>query len=522
MLWFCVALVGSGACSASDLTEQLYKAGQHAERAGDALQAYLYYARAAALEPDNAAYVTRKAALQSTVALRGEMRVDADPAAEGGGAPIQPPIKPEDERQILPPQALAGSPEKKSFDLKGDARTIFERVAAAYGLVVSFDGDYQPPPPFTFRMEDATFEDAFRTLEIVSNSFLIPINPHLAMVARDTPQKRNELGAAAAAEIPIPTRISVQEAQEIVTAVQQTLDIRRIVVDPTRHKVFVRDQASKVAAARALFDSLARLRPQVEVELQFLSVEKTSSLNLGLSLPTSFPLVDFGHFLGSTPAIPSGYTNFLSFGGGATFLGLGITAANAFANASKNTTSTLLEAQVVSLDGQAATLHVGNRYPIITNGYYGNATGTGTVYTPPPTVNYTDLGLVFKVTPSVHADEEVTLDIESEFNILGAASSISGIPVVSSRKFTGKVRLKEGEWAVIAGLIQLTDSDTTNGVAGTFSLPLLGKLLNQNQREHDTADVLVVVKPRIVSLPPWEEVTPTIWVGSETRPVSLF
>ena len=57
---------------------------------------------------------------------------------------------------------LAPSTAKKSFDIKGDARTIFEKVAEAYGLLVVFEADYQTPPPFTFRMTEVGYEDALR------------------------------------------------------------------------------------------------------------------------------------------------------------------------------------------------------------------------------------------------------------------------------------------------------------------------------------------------------------------------
>ncbi len=53
------------------------------------------------------------------------------------------------------------------------------------------------------------------------------------------------------------------------------------------------------------------------------------------------------------------------------------------------------------MDGLPATLHVGEKYPIITSGYFGNTSGSGTVYTPPPTVSFEDLGLLIKVTPHV-------------------------------------------------------------------------------------------------------------------------
>ncbi len=275
-----------------------------------------------------------------------------------------------------------------------------------------------------------------------------------------------------------------------------------------------------------MFAILSRLRPQVEVEIELLEVDKNSSLAYGLSLPNSFSLVNFGHFMHNVPGSASigSFTNFLSFGGGGTFMGLGIAAATAFATVSRSSTVNLLDAQIVSLDGQAATLHVGQRYPVIANGYYGTvAPGSGTVYTPPPTINYQDLGLMVKVTPTVHDDHEVTLDLDTQFSLLGANSGISGIPIISNRQFTGKVRLKEGEWAVIAGLVQMSDSDTQNGVWGLASIPWLGRLFfSQTNRVKNSSDVLLVLKPHLMSLPPWENVSPSIWVGTETRPLTLF
>lgn len=527
MLLCAVALCAAG----SDFAERLYKAGKRAERSGDMLHAYLLYARAAALAPANTAYAERCAALRAIAMLTADYSVDPDPATEPQAGPGEPQSTPSEgltakeiyeAREALPPPRLTPSPGKKSFDLKGDARTIFEKVSEAYGLLVVFEADYQTPPPFIFRMNDVGYQDALRALETVSNSFLVPVNPRLALVARDTPQKRAEMGQSVSVAIPIPERMSVQDAQEIITAVQQTLDVRRVTVDPTRHLVFLRDNATKVNAARQIFTNLSRLRPQIEVDVEFVSVVKNSSLAYGLSLPNSFSLVNFGNFMHNSPSIRAGFTRFLTFGGGATFFGLGVTDASAFATLSRASADNLLRSQILAVDGQAATLHVGDRYPIIVNGYYGNATGTGTVYRPPPTVNFEDLGLVLKVTPTIHAGDEVSLDLDAEFKVLGAGSSISGIPIVSNRKFTGKVRLKNSEWAVIAGLVQLTDSDTKTGIPGLSSIPGIGRFFSRNTRNQNSNQVLLVLKPHLVSLSPWEFVSRPIWIGTETRPITMF
>jgi general secretion pathway protein D len=508
-------------CAASDFAESLYKAGQKAERAGDTLHAYLLYARASALDPANVSYAAKKTSLRLATArsMRGEL--GPDPAASD--------LEPQaasmtardilDARQVyLPPPQLTSSPDKKTFNLKGDARAIFDQVAAAFGFQVVFEADYQSPPPFTFRMDDATFEEALRGLETVSNSFLVPVNDRLALVMRDTPAKRTERMPDMAAAIPIPERMTPQDAQEMLTAVQQTLDIRRAVLDPGKHMVFVRDQAGKVAAAQRLLAGLSTLRPQVEVDVEFLSVDKNSSLAYGMSNPMPISLVNFK----GSQTLAAAFQSLRALGSVVTPYAIGITQATVFATLSRSSATTLLDGQIVALDGQAATLHVGERYPIATNQYVGNTAGqVGTVFTPPPTINFEDLGLVLKITPSVHEDQAVTLDVDAEFKTLGATSPVAGIPIIASNKYTAKVRLQEGEWAVIAGLVQTLDTDTRTGIPGLMQIPWIGRFFSQNTIEKDRSDVLVVLKPHVTSLPAWESVTQSIWVGTETHPVTL-
>ena len=137
--------------------------------------------------------------------------------------------------RFLPPPQLAPSNERKTFNLKGDARAIFDQVAAAYGFQVVFEADYQSPPPFSFRMDDA---DGGRRAARAGNGFEFVSGRReskLALVVRDTPAKRTERMPAMAVEIPISERMTAQDAQELMTAVQQTLDIRRAVLDPAKH-----------------------------------------------------------------------------------------------------------------------------------------------------------------------------------------------------------------------------------------------------------------------------------------------
>ncbi len=508
-------------CSASDVAERFYKAGLRAERAGDTVHAYLLFSRAAALDPRNVEYAMRKAATRTLAALTTREEKGPDPAEPSGEALEQTDFNEKERieaREAIPPPRLRGSPGKHDFDLRGEPRTIFEKVAEAFGITVVFEADYQTPPPFVFRMNGVGFEEAFRALETVSNSFFVPINDRLALVVRDTPQKRTERMPAMSVAIPIPERMTVQDAQELFTAVQQTLDIRKMNVDPTRHLIFVRDQVSKAEAARQMFRTLSQIRPQVAVDVEFLSIDKNSALNYGIQLANQFPIVNFVGF----QSLPAAARSLANIFGPMTPFALGIADSQIFATLSKSRTENFISAQVVSLDGQAATLHVGQRYPIITNGYYGNATGTGQVFAPPPTVNFEDLGVVLKITPSIHEDGGVTLDIDSEFKALAAQNPVNGIPIISNRKFTGKIRVRDGEWAVLAGLISVTDFVSKAGWPGLADIPILGRIFSKNDVEKASSEVLIVFKPHLTNMPQWEIASHPIWVGTETRPLTVY
>jgi len=497
---------------ASDVAERAFREGQKAERSGDHLKAYLLYTQAAQADASNPLYSGRRAAVAQSNALRPLTQVVPNPAnqtitaeleAEGltDGQSLESPAA------SLPPR-LAASPEKHSFRIKGGAREMFEQVAAAYGVHVLFDPGYQEPPRFTFAITDAGYRDALRALETGADSFLVPLDEATALVARDTPQNRTQLIPVVAMAVPIPERMTLQEAQELTTAVQQTLEIRRISLDAQKRVVYFRDTVSKVYAAREMFASLSRPKAQIVVDIELLSFSKTSSLRYGLALPPALSITSFGVIKGiatSTVGSPM----------------VAVANSTAFATLSRASATTLLEAQIVSLDGQAATLRVGDHYPV-TSATISSVSG-GAVAGFAPVINYVDLGLGLKLTPEVHEGGEVSLDIEAEFKALEAGGA-NGLPAISNQQYQGKVRLREGEWAVVAGLVSVADIGNATGIPGLQNLPLIGHLFRYETRENDRNEVFLVLKPHLIAAPAWDDddVAGPIWTGTETRPMTTF
>jgi hypothetical protein len=513
----CAISVCSSLAWGGSTAEQLFKDGQKAERAGQTVRAYLLYAEAAAAAPTNLAYWERAQALRPLASLMKtaeptvpEMPPDKIDRTLFGAITAQ---DLEQSRKPLPPPELKAPPGRQDFDLRGDSKSLWEQVAKTLNLLVLFDTQYQPTPrSIRFQLTGADYRETLRALQAATDSFLTPVSDRLIFVANDSTQKRTEFESTAAVVIPFPETATIQELQEISVAVRGILDIQKLMVDNQRRLILIRDRVTKVRLAEKLLQDLMRPRPQVAIEVEIMAVSNTSSLSYGLTTPTAFPLVSFVSKRRLATAIPAGFTQFLTFGGGASLLGLGVTSAQLFANVAKSSASTLLRSEVVSLDGQPASLHVGDKYPIVTNAYFGSNTGTGQVFTPPPTFNFEDLGLVLKVTPHVHGTDEVSLDIDAEFKLLGAGA-VDGIPIISNRKYESKVRVMTGEWAVLAGLMTGSEARTITGIPGMSSVPLL----RSNKKNSDDSATLIVLKPHLLNLPPTETATWRAWCGTETR-----
>jgi len=513
----CLLLAGCAAWAATK-AEELFERAQKAERGGKLVDAYILYAEAAAANPNNFSYWQHAQALRPVASLTS---VSQPKIAELSPEEIDQSLFgriPEQElaqaRKPLPPPAqLKATTGRHDFDFNGDSRSLWEQLAAALHLKVAFETQYQPTRPFRFQVTDMDYRDALRALEAATNSFLVPVTDELIFVANDTTQKRTDFERTVAVVIPFTEAISVQEVQEVATSVRGTLDIQKLMVDTQRHLILVRDRVTKVRLAQMLLEDLMRPRAQVAVDVEILVTDRSSALNYGASLQTAYSLVNFPMKSNLMNIIPSGFTNFLAFGGGASVLGLGITSASLFATVSKSNAKSVMESEVVALDGQPSTLHVGDKYPIVTNVYIGTTSGTsGQVYTPPPTFNFEDLGLLLKVTPHIHGTEEVSLDLDVEFKLLGSAS-VDGIPVVSSKKYESKVTLKTGEWAVLAGLMTASESRTLGGIPLLSAIPLL----RSNSVNRDEGQALIVLKPHLLVEPPTESPTWQAWSGSETH-----
>ena len=341
------------------------------------------------------------------------------------------------------------------------------------------------------------------------------------MVVKDTTQKRQEREPTVAVLLTLPDPASTQELQEAARAVQQVMEIQKFAIDNTRHMVMMRDRVSKVRPAQKLFEQLLGARPAVVIEMELYEMRATRATELGIGLPTSSKLFWLSRFLNNDPSKIDPGAAMATFGSGNGLIGMTLADATVTATALKSFGTSVQRAFVQSVSGQPAQLILGEKYPILTGGY---SFGTGSTepggYIPPPSFQFENLGLTMKVTPFVHDSEEMTLEVEAEFKLLTGAE-INGIPILAQRKFTSRVRMREGQWALLGGLSQASSTYNTTGIPGLMRLPGLGGLFRTNSIEGNEGEVMLLLKPRLLGA--GTDLAPgPIFLGPEGRPAMVF
>src|SRR5207248_118888 len=152
-------------------------------------EAYLMYSQAAAMSPNTKTYWQRAQAVQTRAALEARALPPAMPPelstepAPALPAEVEAPPLPEatfadkaDARKMLPPTELRAQPGQQDFDITGDTRGLFEKVAKSFGLDCVFDENLEPGKSFRLQLADVDYRDALHAMEAATGTFLVPVS----------------------------------------------------------------------------------------------------------------------------------------------------------------------------------------------------------------------------------------------------------------------------------------------------------------------------------------------------------
>jgi general secretion pathway protein D len=548
---YALALIVTRENYVTELVQGAAKARAH----GDTLHADSMLAEAHTLDPNNL-----------VVAQHFDHGVPVVPVA--GKSPknlglfyssVDPQIFPADEiaSTLSGPVQLAPIQGKKNVHLSGDPLSVIRGLYRLYGITATFDSSESGGRPITMDLNNVTFEQASRVLDLVADTFSVPLQPKTVLVAKDTAEIRDALIPEVEETIYLPGRTN-DEMQELANLARNIFDIKAVTASATGGYMLIRGNEDVLRQVNAVYDDMLDGNPEVLFDITLYELDKTANNNVGAILPSSAgifsiaaeaqsliasnqsiinqaiatgllkltgtPLqnliTEVGFLVASGAVSATQYTNLLGiFGGGLTFAGLYLGSNASFQLALNSTDVRLLDSlQIRSSDRQPGMFRAGTRYPVITATYSSgitsslasslsglNINGTsvssllsqylGGSTATVPQFQFEDLGITLKTTPHILHNDDVSLKLEMKIEAL-AGASINNIPILNNRALTSTITVPVGQTALLAAEVSRNEIKALTGLPGLSELP--GFQGTEQDREKDSTELLITITPHIV------------------------
>jgi len=392
-----------------------------------------------------------------------------------------------------PPPLPAAFSDREPFDIEFRSRIslmeVFRVIARSARTNIVFDPDFKDLQ-VAVTLKQVCFAEALERLCQMFACRYYLLGDHNVLGAADTPASREKYQDRVLKTLYV-SNTDAEEAKQIIDA---AFKASRLIANKPGNSLIVVDSPENVAIVERLARAIDKRGGEVEIEADILEVDSKklrefgsglSSWSLGASLagsdagisPDALRQVDLSADL--RLALPSVMWKFLST----------ITDSNILARP-----------RIRGLDKERIEVQLGEKRPIATTTFVPVAQG-GVNQQPITSYSMTDVGIQLNITPTIHHNEEVTLDLEFILTYVIDPGGSYLPPTLGNRRVNTKLRLRDGETGIIAGLMRGSSTRSRSGIPILNRIPLLRDIFSANNRVNERTDILLSITPRILRAP---------------------
>lgn len=266
----------------------------------------------------------------------------------------------------------------------------------------------------------------------------------------------------------------------------------QIVPDETTNSILVRSTPGDWEVIRQAIETMD-LRPlQVVIEVMIAEVQRKKELDVGVSgtatrTPKGSTRVADSASLSSTS--PTDFLLRLTTGGS-----IKVDVALA-ALATRGNVRILSRPIIQAENNKEAKILVGEQRPFVQ------------VFRSLPTedavrdqiVQYRDVGTSLSILPTINPDGYVNLQVKQEVsNATSEVGPIAGAPVISTRELSTHLFVRDGQTAVLGGLVSRENDRNRSGIPFLSSIPFLGALFGSTKNLDSNTELFLFLTPHIV------------------------
>src|SRR5687768_13700455 len=405
-----------------------------------------------------------------------------------------------------PPLASLSSVVDPARFNQSNLRDVINTLAEAAGLSVQYERDYQDRT-VNVSLDRVTLGEALQQVLTNNGFFYKVVNQRTILVIPDNPQKRQQFDEQVVQNF----YLSHSDAAEVSANLNNILNVPgtnnqrpTVIPNKTANSITARASSTMMPLIERLVQLQDTPRAEVLVDVQILEVSKARTREYGLNLSdyaiqgVFSPEVDPRGTNGSLNN-PAFNANTVSRGISASDFYLAVPSAVVRFLESDQRTKVMAKPQLRGAEGATIRFNLGEEIPILSTAFTPIA-GGGSNVNPLTSYSYRPIGIIVEMTPRVTYQDEIALELKLENSSLGVPIDVAGqsIPRFTIRKVETKLRLREGESTLLAGLLQDEERTSATGFPGLQSLPIVRSLFGNNRNTVAQTDVVMLLTPRIV------------------------
>ncbi|MFC2160365.1 cohesin domain-containing protein [Acidobacteriota bacterium] len=415
--------------------------------------------------------------------------------------------------QIEPPVKLNVGTEsiQLRFRQQASLRSIFQALGKSASINIIFDEQFRDIS-YSIDLTDKTFEQAVRILCLATKNFSSIIDEQTIIIVPDQPAKRLQYELTAVKTFYLSNIIAADIQATLSQILRSQYKAPVIMVDKNLNSITVKDAPGVLELAEKILRVWDKPKGEVVIDVEIMEASRTKLRQLGLDIdPHSVGIayksdeeggglslngLDFSNANNFQVTLPAAFFDFLE---------------------SDSDTKIIDQPRLRGIDGEEISYVVGDEVPIPRTTFQPIATG-GFGSQPLTSFDYKNVGIDIKITPRIHLEDEVTLEVAIEIKSLGE-TGYADIPIITTREVSNVIRLKDGETNLLAGLLKDEERKTMRGIAGIKSIPILGALFSNTNQTIQQSEVILTITPYIVR--PFrisEQDVEPIWVNLYAMP----
>jgi general secretion pathway protein D len=366
------------------------------------------------------------------------------------------------------------------------SRQMYLLLGKLGSLSVVFDPTFRESPA-EVSLRDMSLREGLDAVAGVSQTFYKVTGPKTITVIPDTPGKRREY----IDEHVRTFYVSNLDMKEVVDLLRVAGDVRKLQATST-NTLTIADTPERLDTVAKILAAIDKARPEVIINVEILEVDRTNLREYGLQFATAgSPGIDGVAGIGTDQTLRS-LRNLTQ----ADVLISGVPALYYRLLKTDTNTRTLANPHLRTVDSTLAQAKFGERVPIPTSRVVPLFQG-GADQQVIENVAYENIGVNIDITPRVHANNDVTLQVKVSLSSV-SGTGFSGYPTFGNREILTTLRLRDGETNIMAGLIRDNERTVASGIPGFSDLPVIGRLFARNKRETQETDIVLTLTPHIV------------------------